>query len=67
MKFDIKFKDISEGYIINTSEGNIERVKTEGECGICKDKTQWFNSIFDKYLCSEECTDHEWYKFWRRY
>jgi len=64
MKFDLKYPDFSNGYMINTKDGNIQK-REESVCERCKEKTQWFNDLFGKYLCSEECTDAEWIKYWR--
>lgn len=65
MKFDDKFSNVSQGIIISTEDGPIEKHSNRKECYKCKNPTSWFSSIFDKYFCSEECLNDSWYKFWR--
>lgn len=38
---------------------DMEYREKKGECMICGDKTNWYNS-FDLPLCSEECSEKYW-------
>lgn len=64
MKFDLRYPDFSERYMIDTKDGSIEK-REECQCDRCKENTKWFNHLFGKYLCSDECTEAEWIKYWR--
>jgi len=64
MKFEQKHPDYKGNAQILFNESAINRIESLSPCAICKSLTCWLETQFKTHVCSEECFEFIWQKYY---